>query len=124
MRAAEGRKVPKLDAIEIDHFEEMLNMSNTRRSKYYDYLRVTSVAESNQDVNGNFEREREKTLELSLTHVSYFQIKQLIRSSIYSDKKRLGTIGPKSEHIEYGLGKSTLMLKVYPKTIQKWKNQR
>lgn len=51
LRTAEGKKVPKLETINVNQFEEMLNLSNSRRHKYYDYLRAISIADSNEDVN-------------------------------------------------------------------------
>lgn len=53
LRATEGKRVPKLDTINITQFEEMLTMTHSRRQKYYDYIRVTNGTKTNDNVNKN-----------------------------------------------------------------------
>lgn len=54
----------------------------------------------------------------------FFQIKKTIRAQIYADKIKLGLLHQKVGHIDYGLGKNTLLMKVTDKTMRSWKNQR
>lgn len=55
LRIAEGKRVPKLDVMQIENYEEMLFMSNSRRNRYYDYIRSISTAETSEDVNKHVE---------------------------------------------------------------------
>lgn len=42
--------MPRLNSIQIDDYEEMLEMSSNRRQRYYEYLHATITASSNDDV--------------------------------------------------------------------------
>lgn len=107
----------------------MLHMSNSRRSRYYDYLRATNTADTTDEVNKSLEKRPlvPKSNELELIYelmCFWLQLKSLIRSEVYADKLRLGLTEQRSEHIEYGLGKSTMLLKITDQTMRKWKNHR
>lgn len=55
----------------------------------------------------------------------FLQMKKLIRQQLLDEKKKLGVFD-KSEpkHIEYGLGKNALIMKVERRTIMGWRNQK
>lgn len=42
--------MPRLKNVQIDDYEEMLEMSTNRRQRYYEYLHATITATMNEDV--------------------------------------------------------------------------
>lgn len=53
------------------------------------------------------------------------QIKKLIREKVKQAKIEMGLINKSTtNHIEYGLGKNTLILKLQRSTVARWRNQK
>lgn len=48
----------------------------------------------------------------------------MIRSAMFEEKKDLGLLHPPTEHIRYGLGKNSMLVRIYPPTIRKWQNMK
>lgn len=44
------KKIPRLDKVTVADYKEMLEMSTSRRQKYYYYLYVNKVANSHEEV--------------------------------------------------------------------------
>ncbi|XP_055312131.1 mitochondrial ribonuclease P protein 1 homolog [Sitodiplosis mosellana] len=99
LKMTEMKKTPALDRLTIADYEEMLEMSTSRRQKYYHYLFVTQTADTRSDM------------------------KKKIRDLILEEKKaNIADETPK--HIDYGLGKNTLLLKVTNKSVITWRNRK
>lgn len=46
----------------------------------------------------------------------------MIRQKTYDEKKESGTLVPVSKHLQYGLGKNTMILRIKRQTMMKWRN--
>lgn len=51
-------------------------------------------------------------------------MKTAIRSEVTADKIRLGILDQTPNHLEYGLGKNTMLLKITQQSMRRWKNHR
>lgn len=51
-----------------------------------------------------------------------FQIKKAIRKAIKEEKIDLDLLYSKTNHIDYGIGRNTMLLKVTRQTMMKWRN--
>ncbi|XP_031633757.1 mitochondrial ribonuclease P protein 1 homolog [Contarinia nasturtii] len=99
LRLAEEKKMPPLEKLTKANYEEMLKMSYNRRQSYYFYLYQSTM--------GSLQNE----------------IRNTIATSVFDEKKQLGTCGPpKTDHIRYGLGHNTQFLKIRRETMTKWRN--
>lgn len=60
--------------------------------------------------------------------MNIFQLKRQIRRQVLEEKKAILESSEdesnKTKHIEYGLGKGSLIPKIYGRTVDKWKNTR
>lgn len=100
LKQAELKKMPQVAGITIVDYKNMLEMSNSRRQRYYGFLFKSQTAEANDEV------------------------KKLIREKVYEQKIQLRLANPSHEHIDYALGKNTLFFKIRNQTINRWLNQK
>lgn len=45
------KKMPRLDTINVKDYEEMVEMTSSRRQRYYEYLHSSRTARVNDDVS-------------------------------------------------------------------------
>lgn len=93
-------KMPQVAALSIVDYKNMLQMSNSNRQRFYGFLFKSQMSEANDE------------------------LRKLIRQKVLEQKKQMNLVRPSNEHIEYGLSKNTLMLKLRSKTINQWLNQK
>lgn len=45
------KKMPRLDHLNVNDYEEMVEMTNSRRQRYFEYLHASRTAKVNDDVS-------------------------------------------------------------------------
>ncbi|XP_031632562.1 uncharacterized protein LOC116346561 [Contarinia nasturtii] len=105
LKRDQGESVPTVEQLTIERYQHLMNSSNNQRIKYYNYLNKTEISNattSEKKVSGKM-----------------FWKKKL--QWVYLTKKKPAVV---QKHFEYGLGKISLIPKIYNRTIDRWKIMR
>ncbi|XP_031619445.1 mitochondrial ribonuclease P protein 1 homolog [Contarinia nasturtii] len=105
LKRDQGESVPTIEQLTIENYQHLMNSSHNQRIKYYNYLnkRETSIAVTFKKDNIRKKLHEEK-----------------ISMGVFDEKKPEGD----QKHIEYGLGKISLIPKIYDRAIDRWRNMR
>ncbi|XP_055309685.1 mitochondrial ribonuclease P protein 1 homolog [Sitodiplosis mosellana] len=104
LQNVENHPVPKVERLTTSDYKTILTLSQNQRHKYYTYLYKMHHSDGADFLKRQIRREIQKE-----------------KSQFQQDDDQ--TVD-ENKHIQYGLGKNSLIPKIYGRTVDKWKNTR